>query len=668
MAPLNLDAARDVLRNSLENSRDIQVALQENCTNVHTTQRRLDLLMESFQDVACKCKVYNIGKSMVDRALGPAASVLRIFLVIQDLQASLLCCPDDGLSEYLATVQKLDDAVRLLKDNSELVLLWLQDALYKFLNGELAPGSEDSWYVIILKNAIKTLKQMERIEESFLGLLENEFRRVIVESKFASSSPSFLSHVDDDQANQGVASTSLIIPSPSFLVYHVNKMQAILERFEGHNDCLHRCASIYIETRSSNVRAALQQVLDVDVHYLQLSLSEFDSVQSIECYIDQWGRDLKFMVKNLLEDEYRLCREVFHDDLGMECFADIVVQSGFYDFIEFGSAITRAKNEAIKLLKLLDIFAVLSNLRLDFNRLFSSKSCQGVQTKTRELIRRVIDGAVAIFQDLPVQVESQSVVIPPLDGRVPRLVRFVSDFCNILLEDEYRTTLLEILQIHCCWSRLKFDEGILSSQIQRVIRGLEFNLKTWSEAYEDDLLSYFFRMNNCWYFCENIRITKLGNLMGDEWLMAYKEDMEHYLSIYLKECWEKLPTYLSEDGLVLFPGGRAFDQHLARKRLEEFNNAFEETYTKQICWVLSDKFLRIRTRHLIMQAIIPYYNNFVQKFMPPCEDDEEEDSPGKKKKNKYVKYSSTSLQDMINFLFQPTRDSRQQHKKHNKRC
>ncbi|KAF9625349.1 hypothetical protein IFM89_021737 [Coptis chinensis] len=69
--------------------------------------------------------------------------------------------------------------------------------------------------------------------------------------------------------------------------------------------------------------------------------------------------------------------------------------------------------------------------RLDFNRVFGGRVRSEIQNLTRDLIKRVIDGACEIFWEHLVQLELQRQTPPP-DG-VPRLLSFVTDYCNRLL-------------------------------------------------------------------------------------------------------------------------------------------------------------------------------------------------------------------------------------------
>lgn len=331
-------------------------------------------------------------------------------------------------------------------------------------------------------------------------------------------------------------------------------------------------------------------------------------------------------------------------ELPSKCFLEIADRAGFRSFLNFGMTVTESKKDPIKLLKLLDIFASLNKLRLDFNRLFGGKACVEIQNLTRDLIKRVIDGACDIFWELLVQVELQRSSPPPPDGRVPRLVTFITDYCDRLLGEDYRPVLTQVLVIHRSWKQEKFQDRLLLDAILNIIKALEANFDAWSKGYEDATVSYLFMMNTHWHFYKQLKGTKLGELLGDVWLREHEQYKEYYVAVFLRETWGKLPGLLSRDGLILFSGGRATARDLVKKRLKAFNETLDAMYQKQSNWVVTDKELREKTCNLVVQAIVPAYRSYMQNYGPLVEQDASA--------SKYAKYTAQSLEKMLGSLFQ----------------
>ncbi|KAF3634383.1 putative WRKY transcription factor [Capsicum annuum] len=620
----NIKAAREILKCSIEKSRELGVEISNRCWRLESCEQRLDFLAGALRNLACKCTLYKMSGHDVDRVIGPAASVVKIFDVICELENSLSTDdPSDDISAYVTTLKWMEEALSLLTDNCKLVVSWLETSSF---NSSVA----ESWYVVNVNKCLSILRELQATEEHFRakgGPLTVALDKVEVELA------SLL---------KGIAPLSLPLPDV------IQNVQAIIDRLAA-NHRLDRCMSIYVEVRRSNVRKAVEEL---DLDYLEeISFTEFDSVLSVEPHIDLWAKHLEFAVKYLLDTEHRLCIEVFRKaafkERCMDCFAKIAVQSGIHSFIKFGNTITKGKKEAIKLLKLLEMFAALNKLRSNFNRLFSGRACGEIQTQTRDLVKRVVNGTCEIFWELSLQVELQRPTSPPVDGSVPRLVNFVTEYCNQLLEDEYWSTLVQVVEIHQGWNNENFGKELLVNEMQNIVTVIGLNLETWTKRYEDVPLSYFFLMNNHWYLFKYTRGTKLGEIMGHEWITGHEEYMEYYETHFLKESWGKLPSLLSEEGLVLFPGGRAIDRQLVKKRLKEFTESFDEIYKKQSSWELCDKGLRWRVCQNVLHVVVPSYINYLEKYMPSIEFEVASTT------DQHIKYTAKTLVNMITCLFEP---------------
>lgn len=630
----NLILASKSLKLSLDKSKSVGLALEKAGPRLDEIRVRLPWLESAVRPIRAEKDALVAVGGHINRAVGPAAAVLKVFDAVHGLEKSLLSDPRIDLPGYLSVLKRLEEALRFLGDNCGLAIQWLDDIVEYLEDNSVA----DQVYLKNLKKELESLKGSQNDDldggllDAALDKLENEFRLLLTENSVP------LPMLSDSLGGQ-----ACIAPSP-LPVSVVHKLQAILGRLRA-NDRLDKCVSIYVEVRSSNVRASLQ-ALNLD--YLEISVSEFNDVQSIEVYIAQWGKHLEFAVKHLFEAEYKLCNDVFERlgrDVWMGCFSKIAAQAGILAFLQFGKTVTESKKDPIKLLKLLDIFASLNKLRLDFNRLFGGDACVEIQNLTRELIKSVIDGAAEIFWELLVQVELQRPNPPPPDGSVPRLVSFITDYCNKLLGDDYKPILTQVLIIHRSWKRQSFQERLLVNEILNILKAVELNLETWIKAYDDPMLSNFFAMNNHWHLFKHLKGTKLGDLLGDSWLKEHEQYKDYYSTIFLRDSWGKLPGHLSREGLILFSGGRATARDLVKKRLKKFNEVFDEMFSKQSGWIMVERDLREKTCQLIVQAVVPVYRSYMQNYGPLVEQDNSS--------NKYAKYTVQKLEEMLLCLYRP---------------
>ncbi|EPS62870.1 hypothetical protein M569_11914 [Genlisea aurea] len=632
----DLISSRKLLKVSVAKSMALGLSIEESGYRLNEISRRLPSLEVSIRPIRAQRESLAAVSGHIDRAVVPATAVLKVFDAIHGLEKSL-SDPQSDLSGYLAVLKRLEEAMKFLGDNCGMAIQWLGDII-EYLGDHMVA---DELFISGLKKTILHLRELESVEEkgfldgglleASLGRLENEFRRLLTENGVRYPMP---------PSSPGNQHQACISQSP-LPVGVILKLQAILGRLIP-NKRLEKCVSIYIEVRSSNVRASLQ-ALNLD--YLEISSSEFNTVASIEVYISQWGKHLEFAVKHLFETEFKLCNDVFERmglDVWKGCFSKIVAQAGFLAFLQFGKTVTEGKKDPVKLLKLLDIFASLNNLRLDFNRLFNG--CDEIRNLTRDLIERVIKGASEIFWELLVQVELQRHTEPPEDCSVPRVVYFITDYCNKLLGEDYRPILIQVLGIESSWRGKSFHEKVLIVEILKLVKAIQRNLETWSGMYPGDAVApYVFLMNNHRHLHRSVKETRLGGILGEGWLREQEQCGDYYLSAFLRESWGKLPSLLSREGLILFSGGRTAARSLVKRRLKAFNEAFDETCERQAKWVIGDKEVREATCRCITQAVVPVYRSYMQNYGALVEQEG----------SKYFKYTAQALENVLSSLFNP---------------
>ncbi|KAL3616074.1 hypothetical protein CASFOL_040368 [Castilleja foliolosa] len=175
----------------------------------------------------------------INRAVVPAAAVLKVFDAIHGLEKSL-SDPHSDLPGYLRVLKRLEEASKFLGDNCSMAIQWLTDIVEYLEDHKVA----DSRFTSVLKENLKKLRELENGEEKgrldgwlldvALERLENEFRRLLNENSVPLP---MLSLAENEQP--------CIAPAPlPFAV--IQKLQAILSRLIV-NDSLEKCVSIYVE-------------------------------------------------------------------------------------------------------------------------------------------------------------------------------------------------------------------------------------------------------------------------------------------------------------------------------------------------------------------------------------------------------------------------------------
>ncbi|KAI4382026.1 hypothetical protein MLD38_008038 [Melastoma candidum] len=623
----SLTAARDLLRSSLEKSDAVRLELDR----IGPRQEEMMTRFMSLQPPRDMKFMSPALKHRLDSAIRPAEAVVEVLSTIRRLEKSLRrTAPCSCLSSYLSVMRRLEQALKLLSDNCALAILWLQDVAELLEDDVLS----DETYVLNAKRSLSILREFQaagkrsRLDGGILNFafnqLEAEFERLLTEGTGPCISP--------------LPSTILSEPSKE-------KLRVIIQSLLNHGEALGKCEADYVAVRSMNVRESLRSF---DLEYLDTAHPLFEDEEYMESTLRLWGEHLEYAVQHVLKSESYLCKEVFGEmtsDTSTSCFARIASNSGIISFLQFGKKVAEGKKSPSKLLNLLKIFAVLDGLRLDFTQLFGGEACTDIQALTRDLIRDVVNGAWEIFWELSFQVELQRQSQPPSDGSIPLLVDFVMSYCNQLLGDAYRPTMIQVLAIHQSWNFKKYQEGHFSHQVYNIVKELNLNLDEWSKAYHDRALSYLFMMNNHHHFCK-LKGTRLGDMMGESWLKAHEQYRDHYAALYFKESWGKLLNLLTEEFSDSCPGDEEGCRNLMIRKLKSFHDAFEGTYKEQFNWTIPDESLRESTCRLIKQAIMPAYKCCMEQY---------QNSPGLNHlgSNHRASHSITTLQDMLGSLFLP---------------
>ncbi|KAK9022452.1 hypothetical protein V6N11_002714 [Hibiscus sabdariffa] len=621
----NLSACRNLLKASVDNSTALALALDKTGPRIAELDKKLTVLEVAIRPGGSKNCTFAAVRDHIGLALGPAVAVLKILDSVRELERSLLSDsgPDSDLFSYISTIRRFEEAMKFLTGNCNLAIQWLHGVNQFLEDNSVADDryiSNVKRSVAILEELLATGEQARRNGKLLCGAfdkLEISFQQILTEIS----------------APVGLANSSPSIPE---LPGHIlRKLQAIVEKLNGSNR-IKNCISIFVEVRSLNARNSMR-ALDLD--YLEKAIKEHDDVQDMESCIHEWSKHMKFIVKYVLENEHSLCKEVFGNlasGVWTGCFVKIAVESGILSFLRFGMSIAESKKSPIKLLHLLNIFSVLEDLRMDFNKLFGGESCNEIKNMTRDLVTKVVNGASEIFWELPLQVELERRSSPPPDGSIPRLVSFVTDYCNRLLDDNSRPILTQVLRIYQGWKHEKYDEGLVTNQIYSIVREIAVNLDAWSKAYEQRALSYIFMMNNHFHF-NSLKDTKLRDLMGDSWLNANGNYKEYYSALYLRQTWGKILALLSQDNPV-----SSTISDSPKKRLMAFNEAFDDVYKKQLNWVIIDESLRDKMHKLVVQTMVPAYTSYLQKY-----------SLVEEHRHSDVFYTVQSLENMLSTLFKP---------------
>ncbi|KAL0696708.1 hypothetical protein Bca4012_063888 [Brassica carinata] len=605
---------RSLLKSEMEKSETFSLVLEKTGSKLEDLNTKL-LSLEA--DVKVERWRSSPFSDHIRYTIAPISAALRVYASIQELERSLVA--SNEVLGYVSDVKRLGEALKLLTSSCVLALNWLEQTI-KFLTENGMP--EDHPCGLRFKTSIELLRELQMAEaraylrggslHTALENLETELELILHEEEVLSES-------------------------------NLRDLKAIIKRLDAQTR-LTNCVHVYIKNRTR----VIQKRFEID--YLERTITEADNLHDIEGYIDQWRSDMELAVKEIYEFESNLCYEVFKDvgeehDVPLYCFGEIASNSGIIPLLRFGSRISKCKKGPPKLLKLLECFFTMDNVRTEFNRLFRGEQCSKIRRETRELVSNLVNGVCEIFWELPCQVELHRPNSPPLDDGVPKLVSVVTEYCNKLLGDKNKPVLSKILEIDLGWKNEKYQEEIVIGHMYNILREIALNLDAWSSSNKETALSYIFMMNNHSHFC-GLRETYLGNMMGESWLNAHEQYRDYYAALYVKESWGKLLSLLNNKAQALSSSSPAKRKSIKRT-LQAFAEGFDEMHRKQSDWVVEDEKVRWKICEAMVRTVVPRYKSYLQSYiMLLAEEDDHKSSC------KDLNYTPKGLEMKLKTMFQ----------------
>ncbi|CDY55664.1 BnaC06g04710D [Brassica napus] len=573
-----LKAMRSLLKSEMEKTKTSSLVLEK-------TGSKLEEINTKLLSLEADVKVDRWRSSPffdhIRYTIAPVSAALRVFATVQELERDLMSCNE--VLGYVSDVKCLGEALKLLTSSCVLALNWLEETT-KFLSENGMP--EDHPCGLRFRTSIKLLKELQMTEarayrrggslHTALESLETELEMILEEEEVLSE-------------------------------YNLRDMKAIIKRLDAHT-MLTNCVHVYIKNRTR----VIQKRFEID--YLKKTITEAD----IEGYIGQWRLDMEIAVKEIYEFESNLCYEVYKDfgeeeHVPLRCFGAIASNTGMLQLLRFGSRISKCRKSPPKLLKLLECFSTMDNVRTEFNRLFRGEQCLEIRRETRELLQRPN--------------------CPPLDGGVPKLVSVVTEYCDKLLGDKNKPVLSKILEIDLGWKNEKYQEEVLIGHMYNILREIALNLDAWSSSNKETALSYIFMMNNHSHFC-GLRETPLGLMMGESWLNAHEKYRDYYAALYVKESWGKLLSLLNNKAQTM------------KRALQAFAKGFDEIYRKQSHWVVEDEKVRWRICEAMVRMVVPRYKSYLQSYIMFLVEEGDHKSHGKD-----LKYTPKGLEMKLKAMF-----------------
>ncbi|KAG7564073.1 Cullin repeat-like-containing domain superfamily [Arabidopsis suecica] len=151
--------------------------------------------------------------------------------------------------------------------------------------------------------------------------------------------------------------------------------------------------------------------------------------------IKKWVRVVRNIVQIYLLSEKSLDNQIFGDlnEIGLTCFVD-TVKAPMMQLLNFGEAVSLGPRQPEKLLRILEMYELASELLPEIDDLFSDHPGSSIRTEYREVMKRLGDCARTTFLEFKSAIASDVSSHPFPGGAVHPLTNYVMNYLMALTD------------------------------------------------------------------------------------------------------------------------------------------------------------------------------------------------------------------------------------------
>ncbi|XP_071692727.1 exocyst complex component EXO70E2-like [Rutidosis leptorrhynchoides] len=410
------------------------------------------------------------------------------------------------------------------------------------------------------------------------------------------------------------------------------------------------CCQAFISVR--------KDALDDCLYILEVEKTSIEDIVKMEwatlnSKIRRWIKAIRIFVRIYLASEKFLCEQIFveRESVITFCFSESSKVS-ILQLLNFAEAISVGPHQPEKLLRILDMYEILTDLMSDIESFYPDENGLYLRTEFNDVLTRVGDCVTSTFLEFKNAVGSNVSNAAFPGGGVHHLTRYVMNYIRTLVE--YSNSLNTLLKDH---GETDDQDSTSSPDISPAIEDdstnensssspmglhfrslmslLESNLEEKSKLYKEDALGHLFLMNNINYMAEKVKGSGLRNVLGDNWIRKRNWKFQQHAMVYERSTWSSILSLLRDEGL--YHSG-SISKTLLKERLQAFYTSFEEIYKSQTGWSIPNPQLCEDVRISMSLKVIQAYRTFVGRHANNISE-------------KYIKYSADDLENYLLDLF-----------------
>ncbi|XP_039136742.1 exocyst complex component EXO70H1-like [Dioscorea cayenensis subsp. rotundata] len=529
---------------------------------------------------------------------------------------------DDNTSPYAKITWLFSDdraeAHQFLRAVAEL-----QAAMLFFVSSEHGGASVSRSHSLA---RAQTLMQtaMRRLEREFYQILSANRDRLDPESISTQSSNSSVSVASDggDDADEELrAAGDFISEVENTSALAMTDLRDIADAMisAGYGK---ECVQIYRVIRKSIVDEGLYRLGFENHAPNQIQKLEWEA---LDLKIRSWTSVAKVAVKTLFSGERILCDHVFggSEPIRESCFAD-VARDAAVQFLGFAESVTRTKRSPEKLFRMLELYDTISDLCSDIATIFSFESTAAVRSQAITSLQKLSETTRSTLNDFESTIQKDASKIPPPGAGIHPLTSSATIYITSLAD--YEAPLAEILEEGAIQTQTSafYSDGTVSSpstasfssnegirstmaaRLARLLLVLICKLDSKAGIYKEGSMTYLFLANNLWFISRKVKESKLGFILGEEWVAQQAATARQHAGNYQRAAWGRTTAVAAAaEGVA--------GAEEAWEKVRAFNVAFEETMRSQGECVIADAELREEVRASIAGSIVPGYRILYDK-------------------------------------------------------
>jgi len=667
--------------------REIEAKLEEETASMEWLKESLkksdklstDMLniLTSFEERLCKLEdtILPVHKETtdlqrrqenVDKTLVLLDEVLNFHNVSNTLKSIIETGPAGNLSEYLESMEKMDEAVQFfLKNNPESMEL----SILKSLNDTAKENLEKEFRLLLTRNSrpvpVVTIQDilnntqetasddttsvsdvpMEEHIQHFSERVMNELKQIadwLTENRKGTDYMSIYSQVRATILQQSLNGVKV----EGFRFDFVNllgKKKAKVKRTLTENKNTIRKTKQDIESYRK-VQAGSENVY-----------AEDEEVKEVASFITMTGALLK-----LLQSELQLMQSIIPEERQIPIFSGLVKEALVTYFSEAEILCRQARDNlesgrldhsAVQII--LPVLKYLRVVKTDFDGILKM-----VNVDTRNRFYNVIvllnESGESILQEFCEKLNESDKLNMPRDGTVHQITSNVTIFLEELIT--YLDTTAFILQPDKALHKPSLDDlkanQLVADYLSKVLAALSLNLTNNSKLYYNtSALQSIFILNNYNYIVKSLHkigVMKMLQENGKPNLeREYEEAIEEEMKTY-ERSWMRVSQHLEPDATdkALETTGKMHikDKHkeAIKGKFKGFNSELEEIKHVHQQWHVPDMLLKKKIFGRISEMVVPKYSDFLRRYR---------DVHFTKNVEKYIKYDVERVRKIVAHIY-----------------